>query len=156
MPTTPKRSLPRSDGQGPDMARVVVDLGAAQRRKLPQVSVKTGKPADGYVTAGPKDCPVFLPLTQSEFDRVQQCRHQQRWAIYGGVGCLLFGAALARFPLMLPLALVIAVLSVALWFVAGAAAKGYLPRIEVDQTAGLLRLGRVHKGFVAAVSNVDP
>ena len=43
-----------------------------------------------------------------------------------------FGMALARFPLMVPLALVIAVLSAALWVVIKFTLRAYLPGMTVE------------------------
>lgn len=131
------------------MAKAVVTVAAARDRSLPAVSVKSGRPADGYAPVTVANRKIFLPLTQAEFDRVRHLQHRQKWAVWGGVGCLAFGAAMARFPVMLPLALVIAALSAVLWVVVVLALKAYLPSMEVDGSR--VRLGRVHDRFAAAV-----
>ncbi len=131
----------------------MVDRKLAGSRGLPAVSVRSGKSADGYAPAGPKGFGVLVPLTQAEFDRVMFLRGRQRSAIYGGVACLAMGVAMARFPILLPLGAVIALLSVALWVVATLTLKAYLPGVEVDERKGRVELTRVHKHFVTAVTN---
>ena len=125
----------------------------ARDRSLPSVSVKSGEPADGYAPVTVANRRIHLPLTQPEFDRVKDLQHRQRWAIYGGVGCLAFGAALARFPLMIPLGLAIAALSLVLWVVLKLTLRAYLPGMTVEGTR--IRLTRVHPGFVAALGGGD-
>ncbi len=133
------------------MARITVDLGSAQARRLPAVSARSGKPAEGYAAAGPKELAVLVPLTQVEFDRVMYLRRRQKSALYGGVVCLALGVAMARFPILLPLGAVIALLSGAMWVIAALAIKAYLPGVEPGLDKGTVELSRVHKAFVAAV-----
>lgn len=131
------------------MAKAVVSVAAARDRALPPISVKSGQPAEGYAPVTVANRKVFLPLTQAEFDKVNDLRHRQKWALWGGVGCLAFGAAMARFPVMLPLAVVIAVLSAVLWAVVWLALKTYLPSMDVEGSR--IRMTRVHARFAAAV-----
>lgn len=131
------------------MARAVVSVAAARERALPPVSVKSGEPADGYAPVIAAGRRLYLPLTQAEFDRVRYLRHRQAWALWGGVGCVGFGLALARFPAMVPLAAVIAALSAVLWGVVWVTLKAYLPVIDVD--GSMVSLTRVHDRFAAAV-----
>ena len=131
------------------MADAVVSVAAARDRALPPVSVKSGEAADGYAPVTVANRKIFLPLTQAEFDRVAGLQRRQRWTAWSGVACLAFGAAMARFPVMLPLALAIAVLSAAQWGLMWFFLKAYLPSMDVD--GGRIRLGRVHARFAAAV-----
>jgi len=124
----------------------------ARSRSFPLVSARSGKPADGYAKAGPKAHPVLVPLTQTEFDRVRDIRRRQRSAKYGGFACVAVGVALSRFPVILPLGVVIAVLSGALWMVAAFTVNAYLPGVDIDEERGKVELTRVHKRFVAAVT----
>ncbi|MEM9468440.1 MAG: hypothetical protein AAGA90_23935 [Actinomycetota bacterium] len=135
------------------MPKAVVSVADARDRSLPPVSVKSGAPADGYAPVTVANRRIHLPLTQAEFDRVKDLQHRQRWAIYGGVGCVAVGAALARFPLIVPLALAIAVLSVVLWVVVKLTLRAYLPGMNVEGSQ--IRLTRVHQGFVAALGSSD-
>lgn len=135
------------------MAKVVVSVAAARDRALPRVSVKSGRPADGYAPVTVANRRILLPLTQPEFDRVADLQHRKKWAFYGGAGCLLFGLALARFPLMVPLAIVIAVLSVILWVVLHLTLKAYLPGMSVD--GAKVQLTRVHEGFASALGSSE-
>ena len=135
------------------MPKAVVSVVDARDRALPSVSVKSGEPADGFAPVTVSNRRIHLPLTQTEFDRVKDLQHRQRWAIYGGVGCVAFGAALARFPLIMPLAVAIAVLSLILWIVLKLTLRAYLPGMSVDGTK--VRLTRVHQGFVAALGGGD-
>lgn len=123
---------------------------AAQERGLPPVSVRSGVVADGYVPVTVANRRVYLPVTQAEFDRILDLRRRQRGALWGGLSCFALGVAMARFPVMLPLAGVIAVLSAVLWGLAAMMLRAYLPALSVD--GPLLRLRRVHEGFVTAVS----
>ena len=135
------------------MAKAVVSVVDARDRALPKVSVKSGLPADGYAPVTVANRRIHLPLTQREFDRVADLQHRQKWAVYGGVGCLAFGMALARFPLMVPLALVIAVLSLVLWVVLKLTLRAYLPGMSVEGSK--VQLTRVHDAFVSALSGAD-
>lgn len=96
-----------------------------------------------------------MPLTQAEFDRVQYLRRRQRSAKYGGFACVAVAVVLARFPVILPLGIVIAALSGALWTVAAFTVNAYLPGIDVDEERGKVELTRVHKRFVAAVTKAS-
>lgn len=135
------------------MPTAVVSVADARDRSLPSVSVKSGKPADGYAPVTVANRRIHLPLTQAEFDRVKDLQHRQRWAVYGGVGCVGFGVALARFPLIVPLALAIAILSLVLWVVLKLTLRAYLPGMTVDGTR--VRMTRVHAGFVSALGQAD-
>lgn len=135
------------------MARIVADLDMARSRSFPPVSAKSGHRADGYTKAGPKARAILVPLTQAEFDRVQYFRRYQRSAMRGGIACVVIGLALARFPVLLPLGIVIALLSGALWVVATVGLNAYLPGIDIDEERRKVELTRVHKRFVAAVTD---
>ena len=135
------------------MAKVAVSVADARDRSLPKVSVKSGRPADGYAPVTVANRKIHLPLTQAEFDRVKDLQHRMKWAVYGGVGCLAFGMALARFPVMVPLALVIAVLSLVLWIVLKLTLRAYLPGMTVEGAS--VRLTRVHPGFVSALGGAE-
>ncbi|MEO0494240.1 MAG: hypothetical protein AAF081_12575 [Actinomycetota bacterium] len=135
------------------MPRAVVSVAAARDRSLPRISVKSGQPAEGYAPVTVANRRIHLPLTQREFDRVADLQKRQKWAVSGGVGCLLFGMALARFPLMVPLALAIAVLSLVLWVAVRLALRAYLPGISVEGSK--VQLTRVHARFVAALGSAD-
>jgi len=137
------------------MARVEVDRRVAVERRLPAISVKSGRRADGYAPAGKSGEEVFVPLTQSEFDRVRYLRRRQKSAISGGVACFALGAALSRFTLLLPLGAIIAVLSLALWIVSTLALKSFLPGVEISTNGRRVELSRVHRDFVAAVSAAE-
>ncbi len=134
------------------MAHIVADLAMARSRSFPPVSAKSGRQADGYAKAGPKARSILVPLTQAEFDRAQYFRRYQRSAIRGGIACAVFGLALARFPVVLPLGIVIAILSGVLWVVATIGLNAYLPGVDIDEERGKVELSRVHKRFVAAVT----
>lgn len=125
-------------------------MAAARDKTLPPISVKSGRPAEGYAPVTVANRRIFLPLTQAEFERVTDLQHRQKWSLGGGVGCLAFGVAMARFPVMLPLAVVIALLSAALWGLIWFALRTYLPSMDVEGSR--IRMGRVHEGFAAAVA----
>lgn len=131
------------------MAKAIVSVAAATARSLPDVSVRSGRPADGFAPITVANHTIFLPLTQVEFQRVRTLQHRQRWSVWGGLGCLVFGAAMARFPLMLPLAIGIAILSALLWGLIWVTLKTYLPSMEV--VGSQIRMVRVHDRFAAAV-----
>lgn len=137
------------------MARVKVDRGVAVERRLPTVSVKSGKRADGYVPAGKPGEQVMVPLTQAEFDHVRYLRRRQKSAIWGGLACFALGAALSRFALLLPLGAIIGVLSAALWLVVTLSLKRFLPGVEISTNGRRVELSRVHRDFVAAVSAAE-
>jgi len=133
------------------MATARVDLADARERRLPLVSVRSGKPAHGYATAGKAPYIVRVPLTQAEFDRVQWLEAKRRSAIVGGVVCVAFGVAMARFPVMLPLGLFIGALSFALWGACVFMLRRLLPVVEPGPKAGQITLRGVDRRFVAAV-----
>jgi hypothetical protein len=137
------------------MAKVEVDRRVAVERRLPSVSVKSGAPADGYAPAGKSGEQVFVPLTQAEFNQAQYLRRRQKSAIYGGVAFFVLGAALSRFTLLLPLGAIIGVLSVALWVLATMTLKRFLPGVAISTNGQRVELSRVHRGFVAAVSEAE-
>lgn len=133
------------------MATVRVGLNDARERRLPPVSVRSGEKADGFAKAGRPPYVVRVPLTQSEFDQVQTLTSRQRSAIWGGVLCVAFGAAMARFPLMLPLGLVIGVVSLVLWVACALLLRRLLPKVEPGPGAGEVTLRGVHRGFAASL-----
>lgn len=133
------------------MASVRVGLGDARRRRLPPVSVRSGRPADGYAPAGRPPYVVRVPLTQDEFDEVLGLQQRRRSALWGGVACLALGVAMARFPVLLPLALAIAVLSAVLWALAVVALRRRLPRVVPGPGAGEVTLHGVHRDFARAL-----
>lgn len=137
------------------MAVAEVSLRDARDRRLPLVSVRSGRPADGYAEAGREPYVVRVPLTQDEFDRVQLLHRRRRSAIRGGVACVALGVAMARFPAMLPLGAVIGVLSAALWIAATLMLRRMLPQVEPAGPPGTVRLRGVHRGFVSALAGAD-
>ena len=135
------------------MPTAVVSIADARNRALPKVSVKSGGPADGYASVKIAGRWIRLPLTHREFDRVADLQKRQRRSVQGGVACLFVGAALARFPLMVPLALAIVALSLILWITIWLALRAYLPGITIEGPK--VRLTRIHAGFVAALASPD-
>ena len=135
------------------MAKAVVSVADACARNLPKVSVKSGEPAVGYASVAIAKRRIHLPLTQDEFDRVADLQRRQQRLVLGGIACLFVGLILARFPLMVPLALVIAAISVVLWVALRLALRAYLPGIAVEGSS--VRLTRLHAGFVAALASSD-
>ncbi len=135
------------------MAKAVVSVTDACGRTLPKVSVKSGEPADGYASVTIANRRIHVPLTQDEFNRVADLQRRQRRSVFGGVACLFVGVSLARFPLMVPLALVIGAISLILWIVIRLALQAYLPGIAVEGSN--VRLTRLHAGFVAALASSD-
>jgi hypothetical protein len=133
------------------MASVQVDRAVARDRGLPLVSVRSGKPADGYAQTGRAPYVVRVPLTQVEFDQVQMLKNRQRSALYGGVLCVAFGVAMARFPVLLPLGLAIGVISGGLWLACWLLLRRLLPQIEPGPGADEYTLRGVHKEFAAAM-----
>jgi hypothetical protein len=131
---------------------VQVPRGVARDRKLPLVSVRSGKPADGYAEAGSAPYVVRVPLTQSEFDQVQQLKGRQRSALWGGVACVAIGAALSKFTILLPFGLFIGVISAMLWGVCWLSLKRLLPDVEPGPGPAEFTLRGVHKDFAAAVN----
>jgi hypothetical protein len=134
------------------MATAEVGLNDARERRLPLVSVRSGEPAEGYAKAGRPPYVVQVPLTQSEFDRVQLLETRRRSAILGGVACVALGVAMARFPVMLPLGLAIGVLSFALWGACALMLRRLLPIVEPGPKAGQVTLRGVNRRFVAALA----
>jgi len=133
------------------MAKTVVSVAAACDLSLPAVSVKSGQPADGFAPVTVANRKIFLPLTQVEFEQVRNLQHRQRQTLWSGIGCLVFGAAMARFPTMLPFAIVIAALSAVLWGLTWFTLRMYLPSMEVEGSR--IRMARVHERFAAVVGN---
>ncbi|MDG1877523.1 MAG: hypothetical protein P8I99_08920 [Acidimicrobiales bacterium] len=131
------------------MTEAVISVASARERLLPALSVKSGEPADGYAPVTVANRKIFLPLTQPEFDRVTGLQRRNRRTAWSGVACLAFGAAMARFPVMLPLAIAIALLSALQWGLTWVLLRAYLPSMTVD--GGRIRLVRVHEQFAAAV-----
>ncbi|MEM7141751.1 MAG: hypothetical protein AAF548_12045 [Actinomycetota bacterium] len=133
------------------MARVRVTRARARDRSLPLVSVRSGEPADGFAKAGSPPYVVQVPLTQAEFDKLQDLKRRQRSALWGGVLCVAVGAALSKFAFLLPFGILIGVLSVALWGACWVAIKRLLPDVEPGPGADEFTLRGVHKGFAAAL-----
>lgn len=133
------------------MADIRVSRADARDRRLPLVSVRSGRPADGYAAAGRAPYVARLPLTQAEFDLVQRLQRRRTSAVWGGVGCVVVGLAMARFPAMFPLAVVIGLLSVVLWVSAAWSLRRVLPRVVPGPGATDLTLRGVHRRFVRAV-----
>ena len=132
------------------MARASVAVDVATSRTLPLVSIRSGDVADGFVTLEVDGHLLHLPLTGAEFQRVRFLRRRARSARWGGALCLAIGLAMARFPLMLPLGVMIAGLSLLLWAVTRLAIRTYLPSVEV--VGSDVRLRRVHGRFAAALA----
>ena len=126
-----------------------VSLERARDRSLPAVSVRSGEAASGYVRVVAASRHLYLPMTEAEFERVHDLRHRQRWATIGGVGCLVVGVALSRVPLLMGLAVVIAVVSAVLWLLLALTLRTSLPSAAVD--GATVELRRVHPAFAAAV-----
>jgi len=137
------------------LASVEVPLSVARNRRLPLVSVCSGRRADGYAPAGRPIGTIQVPLTQSEFDRLLMLRARQKSGMYGAAGFLVGALATARFSVLLFLGLTISLLSVAMWVVATLALMRLLPAAEVDHSRGSVALGRVHRKFVRAVEQAD-
>lgn len=137
------------------MATVRVALSHARDRKLPAVSVRSGEPADGFAKAGRPPYVIRVPLTQHEFDQVQLLTGRQRSAVWGGVLCVAFGAAMARFPFMLALGLIIGVVSAVLWGACWLFLRRLLPQIEPGPGAGEITLRGVHRQFAAALGTAS-
>ena len=137
------------------MARVEVELRHARERRLPLVSVRSGERADGYAPAGKPVGTVLLPLTQREFDRLLWLRARQRSGLLLAPVFVALGAALARYPVLLPLGVVTAVVSLALWGAATVAIKRLLPEVDVDEERGRVELRRVHRRFAEVVLRPD-
>lgn len=134
------------------MARVEVELVAARERRLPLVSVRSGRRADGYAPAGSPPGTVAVPLTQEEFDRLLDLRRRQRSGLALAPVFLVLGLAFARYPVLLPLGIVTAGVSLALWGAAALAVRRLLPDVRVDEARGRVELRRVHRRFAEVVS----
>jgi hypothetical protein len=145
---------------------VRVSLADAVERRLPLVSVRSGRPADGYVgvplglgfverllfgvTQRSIGRPVAqLPLTEHEFDRVMRLRRVERSGLVNTVVFGTLGLALARFPLLLPLGLVIVVSSLLLVGVARFGLARVIP--ELSANGGVVTIDGAHAGFVTSV-----
>ena len=137
------------------MARVEVELHHATGRTLPLVSVRSGERADGYAPAGKPPGTVLLPLTQQEFDRLLWLRARQRSGLVLAPVFVAFGVALARYPVLLPLGLVTAAVSLLLWAAAALAVRRLLPEVDVDEERGRVELRRVHRRFAEVVNRKE-
>ncbi len=115
------------------------------------MSVRSGRPAEGFAPAGRAPYVIRVPLTQTEFDQVQMLKTRQKTAVFGGVVCALFGVAMARFPVMLPLGLLIGFVSAVLWGACTFMLRRLLPRVEPGPKADEFTLHGVHKAFAAAI-----
>jgi len=150
------------------VASVRVSLSDAVDRRLPLVSVRSGRRADGYlgvplglglverivwsVTQRSPGCPmVALPLTGKEFDRVMRLRRAERSGVVNGVVFVVLGVALARFPILFPLGLMIGGLSVLLMVTARIALHRAVPEVSSDR--GVVTISGVHNEFVTIVES---
>jgi hypothetical protein len=136
------------------MATVRVDRHQARERGLPLVSVRSGAPADGFVKAGRPPYVIQVPLTQDEFDMARSLESRRRTAIWGGVACAAVGVSMSRFPVLLPLGLLIGLLSAGLWGVIWLQLRRLLPVVEAGPGSAEFTLSGVHKDFAAAVAEV--
>ncbi len=135
------------------MPAVEVKLADATARRLPPVSVRSGRPADGYAPTARRSNEILVPLTQTEFDQLMALRKRQTSARYGTIGFLVAGAAMSRFTLLLSLGVLISLVSILMWAVATLGVMRLLPAVEVDRGRGTVALGRVHRRFVQAVTD---
>ena len=133
------------------MVAVRVTRSVARDRGLPPISVRSGRPADGFAAAGRPPYVIRVPLTQQEFDQVQTLVKRRTSALYGGVVCVVFGVAMARFPVLLPLGLAIGAVSAVLWVACWAGLRRILPRVEPGPGADEFTLHGVHREFAAAM-----
>ena len=97
----------------------------------------------------------MVPLTQEEFDRLQELRRRQRSGLYLTPVFVVLGLAFARYPVLLPLGLVTAGVSLALWAVAALTARRLLPDVRIDEAKGRVELRRVHRRFAEVVSRPE-
>ncbi len=157
MLTTPRLLSRRSDGppRSTDVSTVEVPLAAAADRGLPAVSVRSGRRADGYAPAGRPEGAVWVPLTQSEFDRLLLMRRHRSSGRYGAAGFLVAGVGLGKFSVLLYLGVFISLVSGLMWLVATLGVMRLLPAVGVDREAGTVVLGRVHRRFAKAVADAD-
>jgi hypothetical protein len=133
------------------MATIRVPRSLARDRGLPPISVHSGRPAEGFAEAGRAPYVIRVPLTQAEFDQVQMLKKRQTSALYGGVLCVAFGIAMARFPVLLPLGLVIGLVSAGLWGAGWFLLRRLLPQVEPGPGADEFTLRGVHREFAAAM-----
>ena len=133
------------------MATVRVALADARDRRLPLVSVRSGEPAEGYAKAGRPPYVIRVPLTQAEFARVQLLERRRLSSMWGGAACVAVGVAMARFPVLLPLGLVIGLFSIALWGACVLMLRRLLPVVEPGPKAGEITLRGVDRRFAEAV-----
>lgn len=161
------------------MATVTVSLAAARQRRLPPVSTRSGRPADGYVPVavatgslgigwalvllGPPgwlllaltsdwfrdEVTVYLPHTEREFRRRHRLDRARRDGIVGTLAGAAAGLALSRTPGLLAVGLAITCVSAVLWVAASWARGALTPGLRID--GDVLVLGGVHEDFVAAV-----
>jgi hypothetical protein len=133
------------------VARVEVELERARDRRLPLVSVRSGRRADGYAPAGRPLGAVQLPLTQAEFDELLRLRSRQRSGLRLAPVFVLAGVALSRYPALLPLGLVTAFVSLLLAAVATFAIRRHLPSVSIDAGSARVTLRRVDPHFAEVV-----
>ncbi|MEZ5167150.1 MAG: hypothetical protein R2695_11920 [Acidimicrobiales bacterium] len=108
-----RRDEDRRDPPRPgEMARVAVRPIRRGRAPSPLVSVCSGQPADGYAAAGRPPYVVRVPLTRSSSTVCRCWRARRRGSLGGGALCVLVGVAMARFPVLLPMGIVIGLVSV--------------------------------------------
>ncbi|MEZ5243571.1 MAG: hypothetical protein R2707_00620 [Acidimicrobiales bacterium] len=78
-------------------------------------------------------------------------KKRQTSALYGGVACVAIGVAMARFPVLLPLGVVIGVISAVLWGTCWLLLRRLLPQVEPGPQADEFTLRGVHRDFAAAI-----
>jgi hypothetical protein len=147
---------------------VSVSLSDAVDRHLPLVSVRSGRPADGYLAVpvglrfterigwtltwrSPGRPLVRLPLTSKEFDGVMRLRRAERSGVVNAVVFVMLGAALARVPILFLLGLMIGALSIMLIVAARIGLRRALP--EVSGHRGIVTITGVHEEFVTSVES---
>lgn len=150
------------------MPTVSVSLSDAVDRRLPLVSVRSGAPADGYlgvpvglglveqivwsITQRSSGRPVVqLPMTDKEFDRVMRLRRAERSGLVNTVVFVVLGVALARFPVLFPLGMMIGAVSVLLMVTARMGLRRAVPGVSSDR--GVITISGVHNQFVTIVES---
>jgi hypothetical protein len=148
------------------VSSVRVSLADAADRRLPLVSVRSGQPADGYlgvpvglgfaervvwsVTQRSAGRPVVqLPLTEPEFDQVMRLRRAERSGVVNAVVFVVLSLALARFPLLLPLGMTIAAVSMLMVVGARFSLARVVPGVDVRR--GMVTIEGAHAEFVTSV-----
>ena len=154
------------------MGTVRVSISDAIERRLPLVSVRSGRAADGYLGVpiglgfwarlgwaisrrGTNRPLAQLPLTQREFNRVIRLR---RIELQGAISAPLFlvlGVAFARFPALAPLGLAIALVSIVTVITAHMTLQRILPEITRVGGSGDVRIEDPHESFASAVKSGD-